>query len=197
MRVRVVDGKNQDIYPAKEGRYYLTLGLGRFTGAVTTGAVFAMRNGTSKLITVHRMVLQGGFSGAGAAASTQIIQIKRFSAATHTGGTSILANVVKNSTTMAASTLLDARTADISGTSPLTDTSVVYEAPCRNSMIPRSLSGMSDLQWFSDRHPELVLQPSEGLAIFLANTAVVGDNIVGLICWEEVTLGAGNIGGPT
>jgi len=161
------------------------MGLGRFTAATTTGAIFAMRNGTTKVLHIHRMVLQTGFSGTGAATSTQIVQLKRFSGATHSGGSSLLANVVKNSTILPASSLLDAREATISGTSPLTDTSVVYEAPCRNTMIPRSLTGTAGLVWTSDLHDELVLQPSEGLAVFITATAVTGDSIVGLVCWGE------------
>lgn len=163
----------------------MTLGLGRFTGAVTTGAIFAMRNGTSKLLRVHRMVIQVGFSGVGNAQSTQIIQVKRFANATHSGGASLLANVVKHkSISPVASTLLDARRADITGTSPLTDTGVVYEAPFRNTMLPRSLSGLSVMQW-QDGHDEILLMPSEGLAVVITETAVVGDSIVGLMCWEE------------
>ena len=197
MKVILVDSMSQNIHPAVEGRYHLTMGLGRFTGAITTGAIFAIRNGTSKLMLITRLVLQGGFSGVGNAQTTQIIQVKRFSAATHSGGASLLTSVGKHSTTMPASTLLDARQATISGTSPLTDTSVVYEAPAFNTILPRSLSGMSELHWQGQQHAELVLQPSEGLAVFITETAVAGDSIVGLVCWGEVTPGAGNIGGPT
>ncbi len=166
-------------------RYYLTLGLGRFTGVVTTGAIFAMRAGASKVLRVHRIVIQGGFSGVGNAQSTQIIQVKRFSGATHTGGSSRLTSIVKHSSDEPASTVLDAREADITGTAPLTDTNVVYEAAFRNTMLPRTLSGMSALLWSSDLHPEVIIRPGEGLAIFTTASAVVGDSIVGLVCWSE------------
>jgi len=169
----------------EQARYYLTMGLGRFTAATTTGAIFAMRNGTTKVLQIHRVVVQVGFSGTGNAQTTQIIQLKRFSGATHSGGSSLLTSVVKNSTLLPASSLLDAREATISGTSPLTDTSVVYEAPFRNTMLPRSLSGLASLMWSSDLHPELSLQPSEGIAVFITQTAVAGDSIVGLVCWGE------------
>jgi hypothetical protein len=169
----------------EQARYNLTMGLGRFTAATTTGAIFAMRNGTTKTLKIHRMELQVGFSGAASAATTQIIQLKRFSGATHSGGSSLLTSVVNNSTLLPASSLLDARQATISGTSPLTDTSVVYEAACRNTILPRTLSGLSSMVWFSDIHDELSLQPSEGLAVFITETAVAGDSIVGLVGWSE------------
>ena len=187
----LTDGGGHLIHPKVDGRYSIDIGLGRFTGAVTAGAIFAMRNGILRHCKIHKIVLCVGFAGT-TAATSQIIQIKRFNTATHSGGTAITIStgVIKNENgPIRSSTLADARYADITGTAPLTATSVVYEASCGSVNFPRSSGGgPSQLEVHWDAPDEFHLtDESEGLALVTTQTAVVGDTITGWIEWSELT----------
>lgn len=189
MKVIPCDNKGKFLYPAVEGRYMVDIGLGRFTGLVTAGAVFAMRNlltNNNKLIAIHKIHLRLGFAGT-AAASSQIITLRRFNAATHSGGiaVSLPTGAVKNHINMPESVLLDARYATISGTSPLTETSVIYEPVFDTFMIPRNNGAPAEHLWVAEVGDNIFLHPGEGLAVSITQTAVVGDIIVGNVEWDE------------
>lgn len=189
MKVQLVDNKQKFVHYSPDGRYSLDFVLGRFTGAVTAGAIFAMRNtltSNNKVISIHKIHLRVGFSGT-TAATSQILTLRRFGTATHSAGTAITlaAGAVKNHSNMPDSILLDARYADITGTAPLTETSVVYEPSFDRFAIPRNPGGTSEHLWSSKLGKSFFLHPGDGLALSIVNTAVVGDTVVGNVEWEE------------
>lgn len=190
MKVQVVDSKNKFLYPAPDGRYMLDLVLGRFTGLVTAGAIFAMRNQVSasnnKVLAIHKVHLRFAFAGT-AAATTQLVTLRRFSTATHSGGNALTlpTDAVKNHSNMPNSILLDARYADITGTAPLTETSVVYESSFDRFSLPRNVAASVEHTWNAEVGDAIFIHPGEGLAISVVNTAVVGDTIVGNVEWDE------------
>ena len=189
MKVIPCDNKGKFLYPASDGRYMINLGLGRFTAAVTAGAIFTMRNlltANNKVITLHKIHLRMGFAGT-SAASSQIVTLRRFNTATHSGGTAITlpAGAVKNHINMPNSILLDARYADITATSPLTETSVVYESVFDSFNIPRNNGAAVEHMWQAAVGDHIFLHPGEGLAISITQTAVIGDILVGNVEWDE------------
>lgn len=190
MRVQLVDNFNRQLVKKNSGLYTLNAGLGRFTGLVTTGYIFAMRNGTSNLIKIHKMIIEAGFSGTGAD-SAQICHWRRFSAAALAGGTSILTNIVKNRSDMVDSTLVDARVADITGTTPLTVSGVTFETgEFREFVIPRRNGSSRSSIWNANDllNDTIDLLSGEGIALHIDETAVVGDIISTSIEYGEYPL---------
>lgn len=190
-RFMLVDGRNTLLHPVSEGRYSVDIGLGRFTGLVTTGPIFAMRldAASDRHVKIHKIVLYTGFSGT-TAASAQIVQVKRFSTAACAGGTALTVptDLIKNdSSWMRDSDINDARYADITGISPLTSVGVVFETSLGSVSFPRSSGGgivPLELNW--DTPDELHLIAGQGIALVTLNTAVAGDLITGFIEWSEV-----------
>lgn len=189
-QVTQYDASGNELFPVPTYSYLMELAIGRFTGAVTTGAVFAFRNGASKTLYIRRIVVSMCFDGT-AAASTQFLQIKRFNTAAYGGGSALTlpAVAVKRNSSMGDSTLSDVRVATISGTSPLTVGSVVLENSIASVTCQRQVNAVNtvNLTWFGAHNKHsLQVAPNEGLAFIIANTAVVGDSIGGMIEWDEV-----------
>lgn len=187
MRVQLVDSKQKFLYTNPDGMYCLHVNLSRFTAAVTTGAVFAMRNtltNNNKVLALKKFILHSAFSGT-TAASVQLFQIQRFDSATHSGGTSILATMGKCDTMAPASAVLDARIADITNTSPLTATNVVYRGYCFGFILPRNPGGANIHIHENLENRQCFLRPGEGFALTILNTAVVGDGAVLDLQWDE------------
>ena len=190
MRAMLVNHKNNYLDIEADGHYHLSVDLSRFTGAVTTGAVFAMRNqvaaSNNKVIALSKINAHLAHTAAGNAQSVQVFWGKRFSTATHSGGSSILTSIAKHRSDGPASVLLDARIADITGTSPLTDTSVVYDSPFRSRLLPRTVGSSVVSLWSTSEHDkECFLLPGEGFALIIKNTAVAGDGILLDLEWDE------------
>lgn len=168
--------------PKYSAEYYLQIPSAQLTSALAADSViFAMRNGTQTSIRIKQIYIRLGFSGT-AAASTSSIQLRRFSAATPTGGTALYA--VKKATSQGPPSLADAR---YNYGAALTITSVVQEEPfavCGNA---RQLASQSMLDFKPTDNTEHILElaPGEGLLFRLGVAAVVGDNLGGFIRWIE------------
>jgi hypothetical protein len=196
MRVQLTDGGGHLIHPKLDGRYSIDIVLGRFTGLVTAGTIFALRNASTRHCRITRVVLYTGFAGT-TAATAQILQLKRFSAATPSGGTAITlaAGAVRHRNIMRDAILADARYADITGTAPLTVTNVVFEPSMGSVSFPRSSGGgITGLEfiWTKDNAEGFHLADDEGFALVTTQTAVVGDLITGYVEFDQlVHSGAG------
>jgi hypothetical protein len=197
LKIVLCDNKGKFLYPAADGRYGINLGLGRFTGAVTAGAIFAMRNqvaaSNNKVLAIHKIHFRLAFAGT-LAASSQIFTLRRFNTATHGGGVAISlpAGAVKNHVNMPNSILLDARYADITTTNPLTEAGVVYEPVFESFCNPRNNGAAVEHTWTAALADQFFLHPGEGLAISITQTAVVGDILVGSVEWDEYDHDAAN-----
>jgi hypothetical protein len=165
------------------------LTLGQFSAVTTAGSIFTFRTdpNADKIVKIKKLFVSLGFTGT-AEATTQIYQLKMFSAATPSGGTAI--TVTKQLSTQPASSILDIRSATISGTSPLTVTDVAFDAAMRSFNCARRV-GVSPVV-LMEPYTEMkraesgcILLPGEGFAILIANNAVVGDIITGCLTWTE------------
>jgi hypothetical protein len=170
-------------------QYMCDLNLGQFSGAVTAGSIFTFRTDpdADKIVLIKKIFVSMGFTGTGEATS-QIYQLKMFSAATPSGGAAITPS--KRLSTSPASSVLDIRSATISGTSPLTVTSVSFDVSMRSFSCARRTGVNPDLlmePYNESKKDEsgCILLPGEGFAILTVNTAVVGDIITGCLTWEE------------
>jgi hypothetical protein len=184
-RVVPVDTYGNEINAKPTGSYMINIKNGQLTGIITTGAIWAMRNGATLSMYIRRIHLFASFAGT-VAATTALYELMRFNTATPSGGSAYL-NPIKKRNTYGASTLADARYIN-SGTSPLTVTSVVFESPFASLACPRQLAASNVLLLdYTACKPSdiLVLAPNEGLAISIPASAVVGDSISGVIEWEE------------
>lgn len=184
-RVTLYNSLGEEQSEAGELAFYLPVYIRQTTttGAGTaTGTVWAMRNGATKVIELKKFMLTLGFDGTAAAATSRSYSIARFSAAAPTGGTSILANIVKQSTAQTASTIADARYLDTG----LTPGAMVFEAPFATIEIPISVTGgvVPFNIDFGDKYPKLLA--NEGICIYLEQTATAGQTISGMIQWDEV-----------
>ncbi len=176
------DGKPSN--PVPQGAYVIPVNI-RASAATVASTLWAMRNGATRNVNIRRIRLNAYFDGTPAASLAQYA-LKRFSAATPTGGGSILTSIAKKKTTMPASTIADARFVDTG----LTVAGVTFETgnitfgnPRQNGaaggiMIDFDVGGEENFESF-------VLAPSEGLAIQSLATAVIGDSIIGYIEFDE------------
>jgi len=172
-----------------DGGYFLGFEI-RQTG---TGAapltVWAMRNGGTKVVYIRRIRGYMIFDGTAGAATKRQYQFARFSTATPTGGTSILANIVKRRSGDASTTITDVRFVDTG----LTVGGVVFEAAFQQLAIPISVTSMIipfDFQYKQANDPrgEFQLAINEGVCIrTLTDAATVGQGIYGTIEWDEKT----------
>lgn len=168
--------------PNPLGAYLIPINV-RATAATAACTIWAMRNGTTKTMYIRRIHLMTSFDGT-AAASTAQYGLKRFSAATPSGGTAIAA--IKKRSNMPTSSLADARFADTG----LTVTSVVFETAMLQFGAPRQNGASGDFQMNFDiggdeNYDCVILAPNEGLAIQTLNAAVIGDNIQGYLEYDE------------
>jgi len=170
-------------------QYMCDLTLGQFSAVTTAGSIFTFRTDpdADKIILIKKLFVSLGFTGT-AEATTQIYQLKMFSAATPSGGAAI--TPTKRLSTQPASSVLDIRSATISGTSPLTVTSVEFDASMRSYSCARrvGVSHVVKMEPYNESKKSesgCILLPGEGFALLIANNAVVGDIITGCLTWEE------------
>lgn len=170
-------------------QYMCDLTLGQFSAVTTAGSIFTFRTDpdADKIILIKKLYVSLGFTGT-AEATAQIYQLKMFSAATPSGGAAI--TPTKRLSTQPASSVLDIRSATISGTSPLTVTSVAFDASMRSFSCARRVGVAHAVlmePYAENKKSEsgCILLPGEGFALLIANNAVVGDIITGCLTWEE------------
>jgi hypothetical protein len=170
-------------------QYMCDLTLGLFSGVTTAGSIFTFRTDPSadKIVHIKKLFVSLGFTGT-AEATTQIYQLKMFSAATPSGGAAI--TPTKRVSSQPATSVLDIRSATISGTSPLTVTNVVFDASMRSFNCARrvGVSPVVLMEPYAENKKDesgCILLPGEGFAILIANNAVVGDIITGCLTWTE------------
>ncbi len=176
------DGKPSN--PVPQGSYFIPVNI-RASAATAAATIWAMRNGTTRNIFIRRAHLMTAFDGTPAASLAQYT-LRRFSAATPTGGGSILTSIAKKRTSMPSSTIIDARFVDTG----LTVAGVSFDAPGISFGAPRQNGACGDFQMNFDVGGDenfdcLVLAPSEGLAIQTLVTAVIGDGLIGYIEFDE------------
>ncbi len=176
------DGKPSN--PVPQGSYFIPVNI-RASAATAAATLWAMRNGTTRNIHIRRIRLNSYFDGTAAASLAQYA-LKRFSAATPTGGASILTSIAKKKSSMPASTIIDARFVDTG----LTVAGVSFETGNLTFGSPRQNGAAGVIQLDFDvggdeNFDSLVLAPSEGLAIQNLATAVIGDSIIGYIEFDE------------
>ena len=164
-------------HPTYSGEYFAG-GSMRFTAALaSSSAIFALRNGASKVMRIMEGQITLSFDGTAAASSFQA-SLRRFTTATPTGGTAI--TVVLEHTTDPASTVADARIA-AAGTA-LTTTGLVIGAPIYNAILPRGATGgVANFVLTRD----VVLEPNEGILIQYDAVGVIGDGIAATFYWGE------------
>jgi len=183
-RVTQYKSDGAELFKTPTGSYFLPIPNQRLTAAIAVNsAIYAFRNGASKVIKIKRIYLICGFDGT-AAATTSCYQLQRFSAATPSGGTALTA--IKKKTTLGASTIVDAR---YNYAAALTVTGITFETSFVETGCARQVNAVQILQMCAGPETQesiIELQPNEGLAIRLGVAAVIGDNIGGYIEWEEV-----------
>ena len=164
--------------------YLLPIPMLRLTAAIAAASkIWAMRNGTSKMMRIKRLALFVGFDGT-AAATTSCYQLMRFAGATPSGGTALSA--VKKKSSLGASTMMDAR---YNYGAALTVTGITFETSCLEIGAQRQVNANNGMGLFADLEgPDSIIElaPNEGLAINLFVASVIGDSIGGYIEWEEI-----------
>lgn len=189
--LRASEGALHVVPGPKGNTYYLRQRIA-FDDALAADSVnFSMRNKDDATHDLYVQWIRGslGFFGT-AAASDAGVYFDRFSAANHSAGTSILANVLAaDGESQPASQLGNARFR----TGLLTETNVVYEgAPVHGISVPRSVTGRSTEFFLPFMGKGLKLQSgggtagvARGLCMRLAAASVVGDVIDLTVCWVE------------
>ena len=160
----------------------------RHTGTPAAGEpVWAMRLKDAATVIAHitRVYLVISFDGT-AATSHASYTLQRNDTATMTGGAAITA--VGMTTGQPATEMTDIRD-DFDG-SGLTDTGVVNKEEILNFGLPRTPTGKSQVYDIKDvcylKYLDGALN-SQGFAIVLDNTGVVGDGLHGFVEWEETS----------
>jgi len=166
-------------------RYFLPVFIRQTAASIVDVTVWAMRNtqpAGGKKCRIKDINLQTGFDGT-VAASMGLYKLVRFSAATPTVGAAL--GVMKKNSAAPASVVTDARQLDTG----LTTTSVSFEAEYLVLAVNRQ-RGLNYIDLERDESPgadntEIVLHPGEGLCLRLGAAAVIGDQVVGFVEWEE------------
>lgn len=179
------DSDGLEARPIMRGGYMLPIIHQRLSAALVAGAtIWSMRNGTNFLISIRRILLTLGFSGA-AATSTSAYQLYRFSGATPTGGNAL--TVAKRNSAYPPTSIIDAR---FNYAASLGVAGVIFETAFAATGVQRQLAAtqLFDLDYsdvFGGDRINLRLAPGEGLAIKIDNTGVIGDTIGGIVDWNE------------
>lgn len=139
---------------------------------------WTMRNLSGGTIKVYitKLEMKVGFSGV-AAATRSIYEIVRFTTATPTGGSTLVA--IKKDNAQAASVVTDIRFS----AAGLTVTGAVFETPWH--LIGHTNQVTIDHNQDISFDDGLVLGPGEGLAIRANTTLVAGSYLIGSIRWQE------------
>lgn len=186
-RTTLYDSDGTELVRVPTGSYTAPLAnLGRFSGALAAGNPFwALRNGATKTLYIRRILFILAFDGT-AAATTFHVELRRFTAATHSTGTAITPQPKR---TTYATTVADIRNR-VDGTK-LTDTSVVYDTnPFLAVANPRGVSSavtVADCQFSNplESFDCLEVPASAGLVLWAVTASVIGDSCQGFIEWDE------------
>jgi hypothetical protein len=169
--------------PVPFGSHILPISVRATAATAAPATIWAMRNGGTRTLYIRKILLQAVFDGT-PAGSEASYAIKRFTAATPSGGTAI--SPIKKRSSYPVSTLADARFLDTG----LTVAGVTFENAAINFGGPRQNGAACEYNMSFDmggneNYDCFVLAPNEGLAIQLANAAVIGDSIQGHLEYDE------------
>lgn len=160
------------------GEYYVAVNIPVFTAALAANSgLVAIRNGATRRMKFLLGELTLGFTGTAAASAMQV-SVRRFTAATPTGGTAF--TIVPEDSAMSASTVADSRYC-AAGTA-LTITGLVVGAPIYVAQLSRSLTG-NTVNFELNR--DIVLNVNEGLIIQYDTVGVIGDALGATFYWGE------------
>ena len=166
------------LIPEYDGNYCLPIEI--VPSTLTDGTVYwAFRNTGAKRVFIHKMRIKVGFAGTPGASGSRF-QLRRFSAATPTGGTAL--DVIKFDNTQPASSVGDARFAPAG----LTVAGVSFES--RFEMFGVTSDNNNDAAAVIDfgEHP-FVVAPNEGISISAYGAVIAGSWIIGAMSWDERT----------
>jgi len=187
IRTVLFDSDGFEARPMPTGGYMAPILAQAFSAAVVNGAtIWAMRNGSTRVIVFRRIFLTLGFRGA-AATSTSSYLLCRFAGATPTGGSGI--TIVKRNSANPPTAVVDVRS---NYAASLGVAGITFEEGFANFGLQRQLNANQSIDldyteaFGGDRYMgNFRLLPGEGLAIKLENTAVIGDMIGGFVDWNE------------
>ncbi len=173
---------------APTGSYAIASGVLRQTGATAAASsIISFRNNSTKSMRIRRISLTVSFDGT-AAATTSSFRIRKFDTATMSGGTaaSLPADVYEMQTSYPNSTLLDFRW----GAAALTTTSVVFYGYLGQAGVSRGVTGASqrfvwDYTATNSASGYPTLAASEGIAVVVDTTCVIGDAVGMSVEWDE------------
>ena len=176
LRVGLYNSDGSEIFPTFDGNYSVPIDV--VPSTLTDGTTYwAIRNTGAKNAHIHRIRIKLGFVGTEAASGSKF-QLRRFSAATPTGGTALTPNKFNN--LAPASSIGDCRFAPAG----LTETGLSFEQ--RFEMLGVSSSHSNDAPaTIKFGEHKFILAPGEGLAISAYGAVVAGCWIIGAVSWDE------------
>lgn len=177
--VTPVRSDGSEVDPVFIGEYYASQNIPQFSGALAANsALFAVRNGATRRMKMLTMELSLAFAGT-AAATTMQVSVRRFTAATPTGGTAI--TIAQEDSASSASTVADARYC-AAGTA-LTITGVTVGAPIFVASLARGATGgVFNFEMSRD----VILNINEGLLVQYDTVGVIGDSVGCTMYWGEL-----------
>lgn len=165
--------------------YVVPIDIAQSAASAVDTTVWSLTNGTTRPLIVTRFRGIVLFSGTATAANTQRYKLVRTTAGTPSGGTAI--TPVKKRTSLGASGAADSRFLDTG----LTTSGVTFGDVLQRLALPASATGVLRAFDFDfSREPEfaqLYLDLSQGLALRLDATAVVGFGLSGFLEYQEIT----------
>ena len=181
IRITPYDSTGVEIEHVHVGEYNLSVNIPTFTAALAAGsAVFTIRNGGVRKMRILALELNPSFGATTAVASVMQFSVRRFTAATPTGGTTLTTNIVPEDSVMTTSQILDARCATAGAA--VTTTGVAIGSPIFLCSQPRTNNaGATNFEMNRD----LILNLNEGLLIYYDLVGVIGDTLGITIYWGE------------
>lgn len=191
-RVTLYNSAGVELNPALTGVYMLPVNI-RFDAALTAAAgafVWALRVSVSatKDIYIRRIRLRAAFDGT-EAASSEVYQLIKFTAATPTGGVALSA--IELDSAFPATNVADARQTVSSTSVLLTTTSVVVDTNGHFAALIQARRNGSNGELLLDFHSPndpygcLKLGQGDGFAIRINTNTVIGDSLSGFVEWHE------------
>lgn len=183
-RVTLYDSGGNEVQAPPTGSYVLPVNLRATAASAATTLFWAMRNGSSRVVSIRRISLAATFDGTAAAGQTPRYAIQRFTSATPSSGTVL--TPVKKRSSYGSSTIVDARFSDTG----LTFAGLVFEPEALVIGTPASVTGTSTIRDYSfekanERYDSFELGANEGLAIRVLVVMVIGMSLTGFVAWDE------------
>lgn len=177
VRVIVYDGSGAEAdLEYSESMHSLPVNIRQTAASVADVTVWTFRNNGATAIEVAQIFLTARFDGTATAASTPRYKLCRFTSATPTGGTAVVA--IKHDTAKATPALTyDARFLDTG----LTTTSVVFGTEFMVLGVPASATGGAESSILDLTSHPFILAPGDGLAIRVDTAMVIGTGLSGMI----------------